>query len=71
MMIFPLDIWDISLLLAMIAIFQLITSEMVSPRFGKLNLFVNRKKLKNVALLVSGLFLLIVAIQVIMLVLSS
>jgi hypothetical protein len=70
-MIFPLDIWDISLLLAMIAIFLLLTSEMVSPRFGKLNLLVNRKKLRNMALFVSGLFLLIVTIQVIMLVSSS
>lgn len=69
-MIFPLDAWDISLLFAVVAVFLLIISEMVSPRFGKLNLIISRRKLRNVALLVSGLFLLVVAFRIIILVLN-
>jgi len=69
-MSFPLDFWDISLLLAIIAIILLITSEMLSPYHGKINIRVNRKKLKNAAFAVSILFLATVAIRIISIVLT-
>jgi len=61
---FPLTFWDISLWLAITAIILLITSELISPYYGKTNLLINKKKLRNVALTVSTLFLITVAIRI-------
>jgi hypothetical protein len=63
-MTFPLGFWDISLLLAVTAIILLITSELISPYYGKTNLLINKKRLRNVALTVSALFLTTVAIRI-------
>ena len=64
-MSFPLTFWDISLWLAITAIILLITTEMLSPHYGKINIHINRKKLKNAAFAVSILFLATVAIRII------
>jgi hypothetical protein len=64
MMGFPLSFWDISLWLAVTAIILLITSELISPYYGKTNLLINRKRLRNAALTVSILFLITVAIRI-------
>ena len=69
-MIFPLSFWDISLWLAITAIILLITSEMLSPRYGKINIHINKKRLRNAALAVSILFLITVAIRVINIILT-
>jgi hypothetical protein len=61
---FPLDFWSISLWLAVTAIILLITSELLSPYYGKVNIRINRKKLKNVALFTSILFLITVAVRI-------
>ena len=61
---FPLSLWDISLWLAVTAIILLITSELISPYYGQTNLFINKKRLRNVALTVSALFLITVAIRI-------
>lgn len=63
-MMFPLGFWDISLLLAITAIILLITSELLSPYYGKVNILVNKKRLKNTTLMVSALFLTTVAIRI-------
>jgi hypothetical protein len=63
-MMFPLGFWDISLLLAITAIILLITSELLSPYYGKVNVLINKKKLKNTAITVSILFLITVAIRI-------
>lgn len=63
-MFLPLSLRDISLWLAIMAIMLLITSEMLSPYYGKVNINVNRKKLRIVALVLSILFLATVAIDV-------
>ena len=62
---FPLGFWDVSLFLAMTAIILLITSELISPHYGKINMLINKKKLKNAAIIVSALFLITVAIRII------
>lgn len=67
---FPLGFWDISLWLAITAIILLVTSELISPYYGKTNLIINRKRLRNVALSVSALFLITVAIRIINIVIS-
>lgn len=69
-MIFPLSFWDIGLLLAVTAIILLITSTMLSPQYGKINIQVDRKKLLNAALAVSILFLITVAIKTINIILT-
>jgi len=63
-MTFPLGFWDISLLLAVMAIILLITSELLSPYYGKINIRINRKRLKNAALATSALFLATVVIRI-------
>ena len=62
---FPLDFSDISLLLATTAIILLITSELLSPYYGKINIQINKKRLKNAALATSALFLATVVIRIV------
>lgn len=69
-MIFPLNFWDISLLTAITAIILLITSELLSPYYGKVNIFIDKKRLKNAAILFSIIFLATVAIRIISIILS-
>ena len=61
---FPLTFWDISLWLAITAIILLITSELISPYYGKTNILINKKRLRNIALTISTLFLITVAIRI-------
>lgn len=67
---FPLTFWDISLWLAITAIILLITSELISPYYGKTNLLINKKRLRNVAIIVSTLFLITVAIRIATIIIS-
>jgi hypothetical protein len=67
---FPLGFWDISLWLAVTAIILLITSELISPYYGKTNLLINKKRLRNVAITVSTLFLTTVAIRIATIIIS-
>jgi len=61
---FPPSFWDISLWLAVTAIIMLITSELISPYYGKTNILINKKRLKNAALTMGVLFLITVAIRI-------
>jgi hypothetical protein len=61
----PLGLWDISLWLAVASIILLATAELISPYYGHLNLLIDKKKLRKVALLMGMIFLLTVAIRVI------
>jgi len=61
---FPLSFWDISLWLAVTAIILLTTSELISPYYGKTNLLINRKRLRQTALTIGILFLITVAIRI-------
>jgi len=68
---FPLSFWDISLWLAITAIILLITSEFTSPYYGKTNLLINKKRLKNAALTTGTLFLITVAIRIYEIIIST
>jgi hypothetical protein len=61
---FPLSFWDISLWLAVMAIILLITSELISPYSGRTDLLINKKRLTNVAIIISIMYLITVAIQI-------
>jgi hypothetical protein len=63
-MMFPLNLWDISLLLAITGIVLLITSELLSSHYGKASILINKKRLRNTAITVSTLFLITVAIRI-------
>lgn len=63
-LIFPLSLWDISLLLAVTAIILLVTSEFLSPYYGRVSLRINRKRLRNAAFTTSILFLATVVIRI-------
>jgi len=69
-MSFPLMFSDLSLLLAVTAIILLITSELLSPSYGNTNIYINNKRLKNAAVVVSILFLITVAIKIINIILE-
>jgi hypothetical protein len=62
---------DLSLLLVVGAIVLLITAELASPHYGLTNLTINKKKLRNGALLMGLLFLLTVAIRIVNIITSS
>lgn len=61
---FPLGFWDLSLWTAVVAIILLITSELLSPYYGRTGIMINRHRLRLVALLVSFVFLGTVAYRV-------
>jgi hypothetical protein len=67
---FPLGIWDISLLFALTAIVLLIASELLSPHYGKVNLKISRKRLRDSGLTFSILFLTTVAIRIVSIILN-
>lgn len=60
----PFTFWDISLWLAITSIILLTTAELISPYYGQTNLLINKKKLKNTALITGILFLITVAIRI-------
>ena len=63
---FPLGIWDISLLLAITAIILLITSEMLSQYYGKINVRINRRKLRNTSIAASIVFLITITLRIVL-----
>jgi hypothetical protein len=56
---------DIILLLALGAFVALVTAEIISARHGLTTITINRKKLRNVAILMGTLFLITVTMRVI------
>jgi hypothetical protein len=69
-MTFPLDFWNISLLTAITAIILLITSELLSPYYGKINIQISKKRLRNTSIAFSIIFLITVAVRIINIILT-
>ena len=61
---FPLSFWDLSMWLAVTGIILLITSELISPYYGKTTLLINKRRLRNIALITATLFLITVAVKI-------
>jgi len=61
---FSLTFWDISLWLAITAIILLATSELISPYYGHTSLIIEKRRLKQVALLLGVLFMFTVFIRI-------
>jgi hypothetical protein len=62
--VLPTGFWDISLLFAITAIMLLIISELLSSYYGKVNILIDKKKLRNAAIALSILFLITLAIRI-------
>ena len=69
-MSFPLVFDDVSLWLAVTAIILLVTSELLSPSYGNTSIYINNKRLRNAAVVVSILFLVTLAIRIINMVIN-
>jgi hypothetical protein len=61
----PVNLLDVSLLLALEAMVLLITAELASPHYGQTNLIINKRKLRTAARDLVILFLITVAIHVV------
>lgn len=59
-----MGLWDFSLWTAIVAIILLVTSELVSPYYGRTGIVMNRRRLRIAALLVAFIFLGTVAYRV-------
>lgn len=62
-MTLPIDFGSISLLLAIMSIVLLVTSEILSSRLSYVNVQLDKKKLRNAAMATSILFLITIAIR--------
>jgi len=69
-MSFPLEFSDLSLWLAVTAAILLITSELLSPYYGRINVHINRKRLRNAGLATSILFLATIVIRILEIIFS-
>jgi len=61
---FPLDLLDVSLWLAFMGVILLITSEIISPYYGKTPILIEKRRLRKIALIVGSIFIFTVLIQV-------
>ena len=61
---FPLTFWDLSLLLTITVIVLLITSELLSPHYGRINIRISKKRLRKATVVFSLVFLATVAIRI-------
>jgi len=68
MQLFSISFTDLSLLFAVGAIILLISAELTSPYYGLTNLIISNKKLKNIAMAISTLFLGTVVVQLIVII---
>ena len=64
-MTFPLDLFDMSLLLAIASLILLTASVLLGPYNGQTNININKKKLRNVAIIFSILFLATMTLRVV------
>lgn len=67
----PVDFWNLSLWLAVTAIILLITAQLVSAYDGQATLRIDKKRLKNVALIMGILFLATDAIRIYGIIISA
>ena len=61
---FPLSFWDLSIWIAITAIILLITSELLSPYYGRVGIMVDLHRLRMVAIALALLFLSTVAYRI-------
>jgi hypothetical protein len=60
----PLSLTDLSLFTAILAVILSLTSELLSPYYGSTGIVMDRKRFRNVALLVAMIFISSVALRI-------
>ena len=60
----PLDFWNVSLWFAVTGIILLITAQLASAYDGNATILIDRRKLKNTAMVIGVFFLATVAIRI-------
>ena len=60
----PLDIWNVSLWLAVTTIILLITAQLASVYDGNATVLIDQRKLKNTAIVMGMLFLVTAALRI-------
>ncbi len=61
---FPLGFWDLSLWTAIVTIILLVTSELLSPYYGRTGIIINRHRLRIAAMILAFIFLGTVAYRI-------
>ena len=69
-MAFNIEIWDIGLWSAVVALLLLITSEIISPYYGKSSILLKSKNMRNIGI-GFGVFFLAIAVARIIIIISS
>jgi hypothetical protein len=67
-MAFVFSLWDMGLWLAASSIIMLVTAELLSPYFGRINIIIDIKRLKRAAIVCGMVFLAIAATKFVYLV---
>ena len=68
---FPIEFIDLSLFLAMVSIILLVAWALLSSYHGRVNILINKKRLRNATIATSIIFLVAIAIRVVDIVLAS
>jgi hypothetical protein len=63
-MVFIASLWDIGVWLAASSIIMLVTSEVVSPRYGRINMLMNFSRMRKIAVMLSIAFLLVASLNI-------
>jgi hypothetical protein len=63
--LFQLNLQDLTFLFASLAITLLTTTELISPKYGRVVIFISKRKLRNAAIFASILFLITSMLKVI------
>jgi len=70
-MMFPLSFWGLSLWIAVTAFILLLTSELLSPYYGRTNICIDKKRLRMVSVTFGVIFLFIVVIKILEMILLA
>ena len=62
---FPLDFWDLSFFLAVMALILMITLKLLLPQNVNPKILINKKRLEQAAIIISLLFLITVVLRII------
>lgn len=70
-MIFGVNLWELSIMLALMAATLIVYSELLMFYYGKADVLLNKKRLNQAALLVTSLFFATIALKVAVLLLNG
>ena len=63
-MIFAASLWEIGIWLAASSIIIMVTSEVVSPSYGRINMLMNFNRMRKIAVMLGIAFLLVASLNI-------